>query len=166
EPGPRQSVRIADVERAPETSPRARAIEKAELPVVDVEKQWPGPLSTRQQPDPEARRAWLRGVKKVAVGQAGQRGEIGGERGIAAAWPGPVNGGARVDRWPQVGAKPRTHDRPLVLRGEQPRQQLSATGRVVRQVEGEDRDPDTDSPGPRRAARPSSAPRRAGDHVG
>src|SRR5437667_376243 len=39
EPGPRQAIRVAEVERAPDRAPEARPNIEAQLPVVDVEEE-------------------------------------------------------------------------------------------------------------------------------
>src|SRR5262249_61863250 len=55
QPRPRESVRITEVQRAPEPAPAVGAIEESELPVVDVEDQRPWAAAASEQAEAEAR---------------------------------------------------------------------------------------------------------------
>src|SRR5262249_33045986 len=123
-----------------DAAPEAATIEEAELPIVDVEDQWPPPLSSREQADAEARRPRLRGQQHITVGEARQRRQHGSERGPSRAGYRPVAHAAIARRPPDVVGEARAHDIDLVPRGQQAREQIGATGGVVREVEGEDRD--------------------------
>ena len=140
QPAPGQPVRITEIERTADTAPGPRAIEEAELPVVDVQDQRTPSSTAREQPQTEAAGARLRGVDHVAVDQAEQLGHDASEARIAVGPRRPMRDRARGHRAPERVPELRAHHVDLVARGEQAREQLGAPQRVVRQIEAEDRD--------------------------
>ena len=140
EPGPRQAVRIGDVEQSADPPPDAAPIEEAELPVVDVEDQRAAPLAPREQSHAEAGRPRLGREEHVAIGETRQCGQLPRQAWPASARLGAVADGAVARGTPDVGAEARAHHLHFVARREQAREEIGAAGRVVGKVEREDGD--------------------------
>ena len=140
QPRPREPVGIAEVERAPHTAPRAGVIEEAELPVVDVQHQWPPAMASREQCEPEARRPWLGRDEDVAVDEVEDVPHAPGEPWIAPGAHPTILDGAVAHRRPDAVAELGPDDVDFVARRQQASEQIGAARRVVGQVEREDRD--------------------------
>ncbi len=150
EPDPRKAVGIGEVQKAPEPSPRAGAVEEAHLPVVDVEDQRAPPLPARQETDAVARGPGLGGVEEVTVGQPEERWNCSDEGRISRSGNGPVLHAAVPDGSPDVALEPRPHHLDVVFGAKKASQEVSPPRRVVRAVEAEDGD--LHSASPRRTA--------------
>src|SRR3989475_700007 len=139
-PRPREPVRIGEVEGATDPAPGARAIEEADLPVVDVEDERPPPACPREQAKSEARRPRFGRDEDLAVDELEELGNVSCESGIA---PGPhaaIIDRAVPRRRPEAYAELRPDHADLVARRKETSEQVGTTRRVVRQVGGEDGD--------------------------
>src|SRR5262249_55103998 len=98
------------------------------------------PARACEQRDAEARGARLGGVQDVTVRAPGQRGKTAREARIARALDVPMLDPHRPRWTPERGSEAWTHDVHAVARREKPGEQVGTTGRVVREIEGQDRD--------------------------
>src|SRR5581483_5411961 len=99
-----------EVDRASDRSRQPGAQEEAELPVVDVEHERTAALPAREQPDAEARRARLRRVEDVAVGEARERAQPSREARIPRAFDFTPLELRLARRAPEVRAEARPDD--------------------------------------------------------
>ena len=140
QPGPRQPIRIGEVEGATDAPPHARAREEADLPVVDVEHQRSPAPGSGQEPQAEARRARLGRDENIAVNEVEQGGNAPREPGIATDRHAALRDRAVPRGHPDLGAEARPDHLDLVARRQKTGEQIRAACRVVRQVGGKDGD--------------------------
>ena len=140
-PRPCEPVRIREVEGATDSAPGARAAEEPDLPVVDVEQKRPPPAPAREQSQPEAGRPRLGRDENLAIDQLEKLGHTAREAGAARGLHRAIRDRAVARRHPAPLAELRPDHGDLVARGEKTGEQVRPTGRVVRQVGGDDRDP-------------------------
>jgi len=102
EPRPREPVRIAEIDRAPDRAPEPRADEEAHLPVVDVEDERPFSCDPLQVPDAGAPKLRLGRVDEIAVGAPGEIAHGGEECRHPPEWDARVANGSGGDRLPDI----------------------------------------------------------------
>src|SRR5439155_21145793 len=124
EPGPRQAIRVAEVERAPDRAPEARPNVEAQLPVVDVEEEGPPARDTPEIADARASQPRLGGVDEVAIGAAREIGHGGDEPRHAPGGDARVANGPGGHRFPDSRERPRSYQLDRAEGVEQLRQEI------------------------------------------
>src|SRR2546426_1038881 len=156
-PCPREPVGVGEVERSAGAAPEPGAVQEPELPVVDVEEQRTPTARTREQAETVTRRTRLGRDDEVAVDQREERGQTSKEPRVLPCAQGAVPDAASRGGLPERRAELGTDHLDVPACGQETREQISAAGRGVGEVEGDDPDLHAAGAVTRRPERASSA---------